>query len=160
MNGLRSLSATLDLIDRTVARWMHRIGHPLHRISLAVVFIWFGMIKVFGYKSATSLIADTVYIGSPERTVPILGVWEALIGVCLLSRPLIRVALFLLGVRLIGTSLALIFQADVCFGGHPLVPTPQGQYLIKDLMLFSAAMVIGGSVRTEQRRGHSSSTQA
>lgn len=142
----------LDAVDRAIALWMLRWGHLLHRDAMGVFFLWLGLLKVFGYKSATSLIAHTVYLGSPEVTVTVLGVWEALIGLCLLVRPLIRVALLLLFIRLPGTLLALFIKADVCFVSVPLVPTIEGQYLIKDAILITAAIVIGGTVR-EERRG-------
>ncbi len=148
----RRLHPKVDAFDLAISRFMHRWGHFLHRVMLGGLFVWFGLLKVFGEKSATSIIADTVYAGSPDRVVPILGVWEALIGLCLLWRPLIRVALLLLALRLVGTLLALILEPDVCWTSTWGVPTIQGQYLIKDFILFSAAMVIGGTVREERWR--------
>lgn len=137
----------LERIDRNAAAWMHRWGHYLHRVFLGWLFLWFGLLKVFEHDSATSLIAKTVYYGDPAMTVKLLGLWEALIGLCLLHRALLRVALLLLFVRLPGTLLALILQSEVCFVSFPLVPSIEGQYLIKDLILFGAAAVIGGTVR-------------
>ncbi|MEC9372842.1 MAG: hypothetical protein VYC34_03325 [Planctomycetota bacterium] len=147
----------LDEIDRRIADWMERWGHMLHRWSLAIIFLWFGLLKVFGYESGTSIIAKAVYFGRPEVTVPILGAWEAVIGVCLAFPFLLRIALPLLALRLIGTLAAFVLKPDVCFGESILVPTIQGQYLVKDFLLFSAAMVIGATVREERphprRRG-------
>lgn len=146
------LHRAIDRFDERVVRWMIRWGHFLHRDTLGLLFLWFGTLKVLGYKSATSLIAHTVYFGTPEVTVMVLGAWEAVIGLCLLVRPLIRVALLLLAIRLPGTIAALFVKADVCWA-HPLVPTPEGQYLIKDAILFSAALVIGATVRVERVPG-------
>lgn len=122
----------LERFDADVASWMHQWGHFLHRIPLALLFIWFGLLKVFGHTSATTLIAKTVYFGDPALTVPLLGLWEAAIGICLLCKPLMRIGLLLLFVRLPGTLLALILQWDVCFDIVPIAPTVEGQYLIKD----------------------------
>ncbi len=77
--------------------------------------MWFGMLKVFDYKSATSIIAETVYIGDPDTTAHLLGLWEAAIGFCLVVRPLARIAIALLAVRLPGTLLALALKSDVCW---------------------------------------------
>lgn len=143
----RALVARWDRIDAQVARWLDRLGHPMHRVTLALVFLWFGTLKLYGHPTATTILAHTVFIGPPEVTVRILGAWEALIGLCLLIPALVRVALPLLLLRLVGTAAALVLSADVCFAHSPLVPTPEGQYLVKDLMLFGAAAVIGGSVR-------------
>ncbi len=131
---------------------MERWGHRIHRLTLAMVFLWFGSLKVAGYKSATSLIAHTVYFASPEIVVPILGLWEVAIGICLLVLPLVRVALLLLAIRLLGTLLALFLRADICFVELPWVPSLVGQYLVKDFLLFGAALVIGGTIREEQRK--------
>jgi uncharacterized membrane protein YkgB len=139
--------ARFDAIDAAVVRWMDRTGHGLHRITLGLVFVWFGALKIAGYPTVTTILAHTVFLGPPDVTVRILGGWEVLIGVCLIIRPLIRVALPLLLLRLVGTAAAMVLKADVCFVGAPWVPTPEGQYLVKDLMLFAAAVVIGGTAR-------------
>ncbi len=148
MNGRVAERKRFEQIDRDINAWMHRYGHYLHRVGLGWFFIWLGLLKVFGYESATSLIAETVYFGDPSVTVPLLGLWEAAIGFCLLRRRLIRIGLLLLFIRLPGTALALMIQTDITFDGSLLVPSIHGQYLIKDLILFGAAAVIGGTVRS------------
>lgn len=141
-------------IDHTIAQWMHRHGHRLHRVPLALLFLWFGLLKLFGQPTATSLIAKTVYLGDPAVTVPILGAWEAAIGVCLLWKPLFRLGVLLLAVRLPGTAIARFAHMEVCWVSFPLVPTAAGAYLIKDLVLIGAAIVIGGTVHREPPPGH------
>ena len=138
--------------DRKLSDWMERWGHRIHRLTLALVFLWFGTLKVAGYKSATSLIAHTVNFSTPEKVVPILGWWEIAIGLCLAFSPMLRVALLLLALRLPGTLLALILKVDVCFVEFPWVPSIEGQYLIKDFLLFGAALVLGGTIREEQQK--------
>jgi uncharacterized membrane protein YkgB len=81
--------------------------------------------------------------------VLILGWWEVAIGLSMWYRPFVRVALVLLLLRIPGTLLAFLLQPDLTFVSFPFVPTPEGQYLIKDLVLFFAAMAIGGSIRHE-----------
>lgn len=140
----------LDMVDRQIAGWMERYGHMIHRVSLGVFFAWLGVLKTFGVSTATSLIAHVIYWGPPEVIVPIIGWWEITIGVCLIIRPLVRIALLLLVIRLPGSLLALLLLLDVCFVHVPYAPTLEGQYLIKDIMLFSAALVIGGTIRFEK----------
>jgi uncharacterized membrane protein YkgB len=141
-----------DRFDHRLAAFMHRRGHRLDRLAIGGVFIWFGVSKVLGFESATSIIAKTVYLGSPETMVRVLGLWEVAIGVGLVVPALVRVGLLLIAVRLPGTLLALVLRPDVCWTDTFAVPTIQGQYLVKDLILFSAAMIIGGTVRDEYRR--------
>lgn len=140
----------IDRIDRLVSRTTERLGHGAHRWGIALFFVWLGLLKVFGQKTTTSLIAHTVYLGEPELMVPLLGWWEVTIGVCLMVRPLVRLAILLLVIRLPGTVMALVLKSDICFAGSPLLPTPEGQYLIKDVVLFSAALLIGGTVRSDR----------
>jgi len=136
-----------DEIDSRITGWMERNGHSILRHALAFVFIWFGALKPFGLSPAAELVANTVYWFPPETFVPILGWWEVLIGVCLLFRPLVRIALFLLFAQMPGTFLPLILFPDVCFTKFPIGLTMEGQYIIKNLVLIAAGIVIGGTVR-------------
>ena len=138
-----------DHIDSQISSWMYRHGRLFLRISLAVVFIWFGALKVVDLSSASDLITKTVYWFDPKIFIPILGIWEVLIGVGLLFRPLIRLALFLLFLQMPGTMLPLIILPNVCFSHFPFGLTMEGQYIIKNLVLISAAIVVGGTVRKE-----------
>ena len=148
-NESRTDIRMVQKVDQAIGYCMACYGHVAHRLSLGGLFIWFGLLKQFGHETTTSLLAHTIYFGSPEVMVPLLGWWEVAIGLCLCWRKLNRVALLLLAIRLPGTALALILQADVCFTVFPIVPTPEGQYLIKDIALFTAAMVIGGTLLRE-----------
>ena len=152
VKGTLNLYSRIDSLDRRIGLWLEKYGHISHRLALALLFIWFGLLKPLGYKTATSVLAHTIYWGSPDVMVPILGWWEVVLGLGLLIRPLVRIALLLLVVRLPGTLLAFVLLPEVCFEGSVLTPTPEGQYLVKDLVLFTAAMIIGGTVRQERAR--------
>lgn len=133
---------------------MARYGHFIERCGLGLLFVWFGMLKITGQQSATSIIAKTIYLGDPVVTVPALGVWEAVIGLCLLFRPLLRLAIALMMIRLPGTLLALALKYDECFAGSIFTPTIQGQYLLKDAALLGAALVLGSTVRMRSQPAH------
>ena len=140
----------IDQIDRHISGWMNRYGRLFLRISLAVIFIWFGILKPLGLSAAAELVRRTVYWLPPDFFIPLLGWWEVAIGVGLLFRPLIRVALFLLFLQMPGTILPLFLLPEVCFTQIPFAPTLEGQYIIKNLILLSAAIVVGGAVRREE----------
>jgi uncharacterized membrane protein YphA (DoxX/SURF4 family) len=114
------------------------------RLSLGVVFIWFGALKPFGDSPANDVIVKTIYWFDPDIFIPILGYWEVLIGICLLYTPLIRFGLFLLAIQMPGTFLPLILRPEICFLNFPFELTLEGQYIIKNLVLIGAAMVVGG----------------
>lgn len=117
---------------------------PALRISLGIIFFWFGALKIFGDSPANDLITKTVYWFNPDVFIPILGIWEALIGICLLVPSFIRLGLLLLALQMPGTFLPLILLPEVCFQSIPFSLTLEGQYIVKNLVLIGAAMVVGG----------------
>ena len=62
----------MHAIDRRVSTFFRRWGIPALRISLAIVFIWFGALKIFGVTPVTDLVAETVYWFDPDWVVPVL----------------------------------------------------------------------------------------
>ena len=145
---------TIQRIDEALIRLFQRYGHRAHRVSLGVLYVWFGLLKPLGHKTTTSLLAHTIYWGDPETMVLVLGWWEVLIGLCLIVRPLIRVAVFLLALRLPGILLAFVLEPEVLFVTFPFAPTPEGQYLIKDLTLFLASLTIASFLEEESSPNH------
>ncbi len=150
---LRLVPRALDGVDRRIASWMRRHGHFLLRITLGIVFVWFGLLKPLGLSPADALVRRTVYWFDADWFVPFLGWWEVAIGVGLLWRPLNRVAILLLLLQMPGTMLPLVLLPEVCFNRAPWAPTLEGQYIIKNLVLISAAIVVGGTVREPDRPG-------
>jgi uncharacterized membrane protein YkgB len=145
----RFAPASLDRLDRRLAAWMAAHGPVLLRYALGVVFVWFGALKVFeGASPAEALVTRTVYWFDPAWFVPFLGVWEVAIGVGLLVRPLIRLAILLLFLQMPGTFLPLVVVPEACWAAFPFVLTLEGQYIVKNLVLIAAALVVGGTVRT------------
>jgi len=142
-----NFNSLLKNIDKLVIPFMHRSGHKTERVLLAIVFIWFGMLKIVGAKSATSIVAKTVYIFDPTYIVPLLGLWEILIGITLLNKRFLRIAILLLFIRLPGTFFALIYNYSVCFTDSIFIPTIQGQYLLKEITLVGVALVIGSTIK-------------
>ncbi len=136
-----------DRFDPLIAGWMRRHGLLFLRISIGVVFIWFGALKPFGISPAADLVKKTVYWFDPDSFIVVLGIWEVLIGLTMLYKPTIRISIFLLYLQMPGTMLPLILLPHVCFTSFPFGLTLEGQYIIKNLVLISAGLVIGGTVR-------------
>jgi len=139
---------TIEQLDTRIASWMDKYGIFILRLALAAIFIWFGLLKPLGLSPAEELVKNTVYFLPPDLFFPILGWWEVLIGVCLLYRPLIRIALFLLFLQMPGTMLPLVILPEVTFTRFPIGLTLEGQYIIKNVVLIGAALVVGGTVRS------------
>lgn len=130
-------------IDRFLIDTLTRLSLPALRISLGIIFIWFGALKPFGDSPAVDVITKTVYWFDPDIFIPILGVWEMAIGLCLLYAPFIRAGLFLLALQMPGTFLPLVILPEVCFIDIPFNLTLEGQYIVKNLVLIGAAIVVG-----------------
>jgi len=148
MNWLSKLTA----LDARIAHAMARGGLPALRISLAIIFCWFGILKPWGLSPAAPLVLATVdWLPpfSPETWLKIIGWWEVAIGLCFLHRRTLRIAIALLFLQMAGTLMPLVLLPDITFqaGGAPFRPTMEGQYIIKNLLIMAAALVVGGSVR-------------
>lgn len=133
-------------IEERVSGWMRRWGPPLLRVSLGVIFVWFGLPKVLGLSPVNDLVGDVVPWIPPEIFVPALGALQVIVGVGFLLRPLLRVALMVFFVHMPGTMLPLILLPEVCFTQFPLAPTIEGQYVLKNLVLVTAGMVVAGTL--------------
>lgn len=131
---------------------MRRWGVPALRVSLAIIFVWFGILKPLGLSPAGPLVKATVAwmpLFDPDTWLAIIGWWEVAIGLTFLTRKTSRIAIGLLAMQMVGTFLPLAILPDVTFqpGHFPYAPTIEGQYIIKNLLIISAAMVLGGTVR-------------
>jgi uncharacterized membrane protein YkgB len=132
--------------DEAISTWMNLYGRRILRYALAIIFIWFGALKPLDASPANDLVRRTIYWFPPEVFLPILGWWEVAIGVCFLFRPLLRIGLFLLFLQMPGTFLPLVILPERCFERFPFVLTMEGQYIVKNLVLIAAALVIGGTI--------------
>ena len=147
-NVANSFIATLGRIDRKVIGFMSSYAILLLRLSLGIVFIWFGLLKVIGVSPVFDLASHIVYWLPSELFVPLLGIWEMAIGVGLLSGKALRVILSLLFLQLAGTFLVLIILPETAFqGGNPLFLTTEGEFVIKNLVLIAAGLAVGGTIR-------------
>lgn len=140
--------ATIDRLDVTITAFLRRWSIPALRVSLGLVFVWFGAMKVFDVTPVADLVANTVYWFDPAWVVPALGVFEVVVGIGLLFRIALRLVLGLFAVQMVGTFLVLALLPEVAFdSGNPLLLTVEGEFVVKNLVLLSAGMVIGATVR-------------
>jgi len=150
---MNKLSSNYNRIDVALTAWMARNGIGLLRVSLGVVFLWFGALKFFpGLSPAQELAGTTMSMLSfgvltPEAAVVVLAIWECLIGIGLIMGYLLRATLFLLWVQMLGTITPLFLFPEQCFTVVPIAPTLEGQYIIKNLVLVTAGIVVGATVR-------------
>jgi uncharacterized membrane protein YphA (DoxX/SURF4 family) len=151
--ALRERATTVDI---HITGWLARHGVTLLRIGLGVVFLWFGALKLVpGASPAEDLAGRTIEVLTlglvpPATSLPILAVWECLIGLGLVSGRWLRATILLLLLQMAGTMTPLLlFPADT-FTRFPYAPTLEGQYILKNLVLMGAGLVIGATARGGQ----------
>lgn len=146
-------ASRIDRIDRAITAWMARYAPGLLRHSLGLVFLWFGALKFFPDLSpAESLAGRTIAVLSgglvtPAISLPLLATWECVIGLGLLLGRGLRAVLLLLWLQMLGTLTPLVLFPREVFVHAPFVPTLEGQYIIKNLVLITAGLVVGATVR-------------
>ncbi|MGM0497435.1 MAG: DUF417 family protein [Bacteroidota bacterium] len=142
-----------EKIDIKLTNWMSKYGILLLRISIGIVFLWFGFLKFFpGVSAAEGIAVKTINIITfdllSSRTILIiLAIWESIIGIGLILRVYLREVLLLLFLQMLGTFAPLFFFPAEVFNEIPYAPTLEGQYIIKNIVIVSAAIVIGATVR-------------
>ena len=119
----------------------------LVRIPLFIIFFWFGFLKIIDLSPAQQFVQDTVYwmpfLSAADWTV-VIGVWEVFIAVFFLFKRTTFIAMILLMIQMTGTFLPLVILPEVTFqNSNPLLPTLEGQYFIKNIIIITAALIIG-----------------
>lgn len=150
---MKKLNQLFNKVDTRLTNWMARYGVLSLRISLGIVFFWFGVLKFFpGLSPAASLATRTIErlsfgLVRPELSIYILAAWECLIGLGLITGIFMRGTLLLLFTQMLGTITPVFLFSHEVFTRIPYAPTLEGQYIIKNLVLISAGLVIGATVR-------------
>jgi uncharacterized membrane protein YphA (DoxX/SURF4 family) len=135
------------------AAWMARNGVLLTRIALGLVFLWFGVLKFVPGMSEAEDVAKRTLVTLTLGRIPsqlclyVLAAWECAIGVGLLWGRFLRFTLVLLFLQLPGTFLPLLFFPSETWKRIPYAPTLEGQYIIKNLVLVSAGIIVGSTMR-------------
>jgi uncharacterized membrane protein YphA (DoxX/SURF4 family) len=148
-----SLTRQLTALDIQITTWLTRHGITILRVGLGIVFLWFGVLKfVPGVSAAEDLAGRTIEIltfGSIEPSVSMvmLAFWESVVGLGLVTGRYLRVTVLLLILQMLGTLTPLVFFPAETFTHLPYAPTLEGQYILKNVVLIGAGLVIGATAR-------------
>jgi uncharacterized membrane protein YphA (DoxX/SURF4 family) len=143
-----TLRDRFDAADARITRWMAAAGIPILRVALGVVFVWFGALKFFpGMSPAEDLVRATVPFLPGDLFLPFLGFWEVVIGLGFLTGRALRLTILLLFLQMPGTMAPMALLPERVFTAAPFGLTLEGQYIVKNLVLIAAALVIGATVR-------------
>lgn len=134
-----------NALDIKLIHFFRSISTPVARISLFIIFFWFGILKLLGLSPAGAIVHDLY-----SQTIPFIpfntfyflfALFECVIGIMFLIKGLERIVLPLLFLHMITTFLPLFMLTDVTWQ-VPFVPTLEGQYIIKNLVIIAAALGI------------------
>ncbi len=118
------------------------------RVTVGAVFLCFGFLKFFPDVSPAQDLAITTVELLTFGVVPgavglvAIAMLECFIGICLLANRWMRLAVWLLAVQLVGILAPLALLTGRLFSGPHHAPTLEGQYVLKDIILVAAGMVI------------------
>lgn len=143
----------LDRADAAIHRWLVKHSIEVLRISLGIVFLAFGALKLFpGVSPAEGIVrattdALTSGLVPGGLAVALTAVVEVVVGITFVTGRWMRAAVWLLTAMLVGVLSPLLVLAPRLFAGPHHAPTLEGQYVLKDLVLVAAGMVVSSTVR-------------
>ena len=139
----------LKQMDGLNAMISQKWGITLMRFSLAIIYIWFGLLKPFGLSPACHLVEHAVFWFSADWFIPALGIWESAIGLMLLFKPTVRLAVLMIYLHIPGTFLPFLTYPESAMTQQLFELTLAGQYMVKNLTILVIALTIGGSLNKD-----------
>jgi uncharacterized membrane protein YphA (DoxX/SURF4 family) len=118
------------------------------RCALGVIFLWFGALKLFpGGSPAEALAGKTIFMLSfglvkPAISVLILGIFETVLGLLLISGKATRLTVTAMLFHMAGTLTPLLLFPHDTFAEFPFQPNLVGQYILKNFVLIAGALVV------------------
>ena len=156
--------STMAEIEDRLGAWLGRHSVTLLRISLGAVFLGFGVLKFFpGVSPAENIATETMSrltfgLIPPGVSIYIVATLESVIGILLLSGLFMRAAFVLLVFQFVGIFAPLVVLTGRLFAGPNGAPTLEGQYVIKDIVLLAAALVVLGAYLAKRTRERAEAT--
>ena len=149
---MKNLRSKLHRAETRFTTWLVAHSLWLLRVSLGAIFLLFGVLKfVPGLSPAQGLATQTTDVLSfgmvpAGLSIVVIPALECTIGLGLISGRRMRLVLALLGLQMIGAMSPLVLFPGELFGGPFHATTLEGQYVIKDVVLISAGLVLGATV--------------
>ena len=148
LSTVRRWTTSISELEHRVATLVRPFSLLMLRVSLGVVFVWFGALKVANVTPVGALVAGTVPWVDAAWFVPLLGTVEVVVGIALIAGRRLTAVSFILVAHLTGTLLVLVMQPQVAFQhGNPLLLTTEGEFVIKNIVLISAGLVLASRLK-------------
>lgn len=149
------------LLFLTVGSWLEErlaptfywFGIHFMRWSFAIIFLWFGALKLFIPPSVTFLFTQELMDILPAGFPFLIGYWEVVIGLCFLHVDWIKYGLWQMKVHMLGTFLPLFVIPSDAFAVFPYIPALPGLYIIKNLVFIAGAFILWAEVLADKPFG-------
>lgn len=114
-------------------------SYSLIKYSLALVYIWFGLLKVLGVSPVAGLVKDTFTSFPEPMFLTVLGVGEIVIGLLLLSRKTVKLGVFLMWAQIAGIFIGVVLNPILYFSGANLLYLgTYGEFVVKNFVFIAA----------------------
>ena len=137
-------------IDRALIGFSQHHALQMARVAFFVVYFWFGILKVLAVSPASplvdALLAVTMPHVAPATFNVLFGLFEMAIGTLFLFPKCDRVTLPVFVAHIAMTMLPLFLLPSLVWTA-PFVPTLEGQYILKNLVLVALAAAIVSRMR-------------
>jgi hypothetical protein len=147
--------AYVGQIDRRIVELAAKWFDPAARIAIFIIYFWFGILKILGLSPATplatALTSHTIGMQYFTASFDALAVYECVVGILILIPAMTRLSFVLIIIHMGIVSSPLVIVAYVAWT-HPMVPTLEGQYIIKDLAIIALAIGLLGQRRTPRHQ--------
>lgn len=142
--------AFIFTLDKDIIFSAQHFSQVASRFALFIIYFWFGYLKVVGLSPANPLVDALLHQTMPwmgfSIFVVLFGAYEMLIGALFLFPKTNRIVMPLLLIHLITTAGPLVLLPNIVWQGW-LVPTMEGQYIIKNLAIIALAIGLVAQMR-------------
>ncbi|OGI64441.1 hypothetical protein A2733_01385 [Candidatus Nomurabacteria bacterium RIFCSPHIGHO2_01_FULL_40_20] len=148
---MNEIHGKLKTWDEKMIHFAKKWAMPFSRFAIFLIYFWFGILKVFALSPASPLVVALLKATmpgiSPESFLVAFGLLEMVIGILFIIPHLERLAIFVLALHLITTIMPLFLLPQFTWDGF-LVPTLEGQYIIKNILIIAIAIGILSHLHT------------
>ena len=146
------ISKKFEQLDLKVINFLRKYSDEFGRIAFFVIFVWFGILKVFGLSPATPLVSELFEatflssLGEAGIFLILFGVFEVLIGIMSVIPKLERITFVIMAFHLVTTVMPLFLLLDTTWYSF-MVPTLVGQYIMKNIALLALGMLLMAHIK-------------
>lgn len=141
----KDINAHLEHVDSKLISFSNRFAIGAVQVGLAVIFLWFGILKLLGVSPVSDLIIEIINVLKPSLDgnafVLGIGILEIVIALTIIDRDLLRLSIIFLLIYIVFMSLPLFVMPGITWTGF-LIPTLMGQYLLKNILIVTSGMVV------------------